>query len=140
MSFHGCKIVLTHGGRLLALRRDDIAGIRWPGHWDLPGGGREGDETPEACALRELAEETGLVLAPGRLAGQARASVLRPGGVAWLFCGALTGAEAAAVRLGDEGDALVWMTPAAFVAQDKVIPQFRDMVAELLAAGVFEAG
>ena len=52
--FHGAKLVLTCGDGLLLLLRDDIPTIQWPGHWDLPGGGREGDETPEACALREL--------------------------------------------------------------------------------------
>jgi len=32
------------------------------GQWALPGGGLEGDESPEAAALRELSEEVGLVL------------------------------------------------------------------------------
>jgi 8-oxo-dGTP pyrophosphatase MutT (NUDIX family) len=31
--------------------------------WITPGGGREGDESPERAALREVAEETGLHLA-----------------------------------------------------------------------------
>ena len=34
--------------------------------WMLPGGGFEGDETPEACCIREAAEETGLTVAPER--------------------------------------------------------------------------
>ena len=34
--------------------------------WMLPGGGRERDETPEECCLREVLEETGLSV---RLAG-----------------------------------------------------------------------
>ena len=32
--------------------------------WFIPGGGREGDETNEACCVRELAEETGFVVNP----------------------------------------------------------------------------
>ena len=32
--------------------------------WFIPGGGREGEETNEACCVRELAEETGFVVNP----------------------------------------------------------------------------
>ena len=31
--------------------------------WDLPGGGVEADETPQACIVREMREEIGLQLA-----------------------------------------------------------------------------
>jgi ADP-ribose pyrophosphatase YjhB (NUDIX family) len=37
--------------------------------WHCPGGGMEIGETPAGAALRELAEETGLVAGPGRLIG-----------------------------------------------------------------------
>ena len=36
-------------------------------YWELPGGMREGDETPRGCAERELREETGIVTAGLRL-------------------------------------------------------------------------
>lgn len=32
----------------------------YAGHWGFPKGHKEGDETPEAAAIRELKEETGL--------------------------------------------------------------------------------
>ena len=35
-------------------------GIPWPAFWDLPGGGREGTESPVECVLRETHEEFGL--------------------------------------------------------------------------------
>ncbi|MDQ7990321.1 MAG: dihydroneopterin triphosphate diphosphatase [Candidatus Dactylopiibacterium sp.] len=38
-----------------------------PGFWQSVTGSLEGDETPAATALRELAEETGLVAAPAAL-------------------------------------------------------------------------
>ncbi len=39
------------------------------GLWDLPGGFCNPDETPEACAVRELAEETGCVIRVDRFLG-----------------------------------------------------------------------
>lgn len=43
---------------LLTKRRDDLASH--PGQVSLPGGSREGEETPLECALRETEEETGV--------------------------------------------------------------------------------
>ncbi|WP_296256262.1 MULTISPECIES: NUDIX hydrolase [unclassified Pseudomonas] len=62
--FSGAKIAVICEGLLLTYLRDDLPSIPWPGRWDLPGGGREGDETPEQCALRETHEEFGLTLKP----------------------------------------------------------------------------
>ncbi|MGI2328478.1 NUDIX domain-containing protein [Planococcus sp. YIM B11945] len=36
---------------------------KWRSQWELPAGKREGTETPKECAIRELYEETGQVLA-----------------------------------------------------------------------------
>ena len=48
--------------------------------WDCPGGRREPGESPAECAARELAEETGLVVAPGELTpcGYERIAVADP--------------------------------------------------------------
>ena len=53
-------------GRVLMQERDEHAPV-WPDMWCFPGGGLEGDEEPVAGAVRELAEETGVVLAPEEL-------------------------------------------------------------------------
>lgn len=39
-----------------------------PRYWKLPGGRSEGAETPEACAVREIFEETGLKIDADSLA------------------------------------------------------------------------
>ena len=46
---------------VLALRR--AAGTRCPGSWEIVHGGIEAGEEPEAAAIRELREETGLAAA-----------------------------------------------------------------------------
>ncbi|WEH30822.1 NUDIX domain-containing protein [Streptomyces sp. AM 3-1-1] len=61
------RVLLTDpGGRLLLLCARDprTPGAAW---WFTVGGGIEAGESPEEAALREVAEETGLVLRSGRL-------------------------------------------------------------------------
>jgi 8-oxo-dGTP pyrophosphatase MutT (NUDIX family) len=59
--------VLDAFGRLLMQERDDDA-LHDPGRWGYPGGDLEAGEDFVTAAVRELEEETGLVVAPARLA------------------------------------------------------------------------
>lgn len=131
--FNGAKMILLCGDAMLVMRRDDIPTINWPGHWDLPGGAREGTESPEDCALRETWEETGLRLSPDRiLKAEARELPHRPGRTGWYFVATITEAEAASARLGDEGAELRLMPVAEFVAHPRAVPHFRQIVQELI--------
>jgi 8-oxo-dGTP pyrophosphatase MutT (NUDIX family) len=58
-----------HAAALLLTRRPAHMN-RHAGQWALPGGRIDGDETPEAAALRELHEEVGLELGPGAVLGR----------------------------------------------------------------------
>jgi 8-oxo-dGTP pyrophosphatase MutT (NUDIX family) len=58
-----CLTLVDPRGWLLMQERDEQAPA-WPDRWCFPGGGIEGAETPLEGALRELAEETGIVLPP----------------------------------------------------------------------------
>ncbi len=53
------NVCVDDASRLLMCRLSNIT--ERPGSWTLPGGGIDFGEHPEAGALRELAEETGLV-------------------------------------------------------------------------------
>jgi 8-oxo-dGTP diphosphatase len=55
-------IIANRRGELLLHLRDDIAGIAWPGHWSLLGGGCDPREAPAAAIVRELDEEAGLAV------------------------------------------------------------------------------
>ena len=47
MDFHGVKVAVLVGDKLLMHLRDDKPGLFNANMWDFPGGGREGNETPE---------------------------------------------------------------------------------------------
>lgn len=55
-------IITNNYGKVLFLLRDNDPNISFPNCWTLPGGVAEFDELPEQAALRELREETGLIL------------------------------------------------------------------------------
>jgi 8-oxo-dGTP diphosphatase len=66
-------VVKDGQGRLLLIKRGHEPGA---GLWSLPGGRIEPGETDAEALVREMLEETGLKVAPGRLLG----SVKRQGG------------------------------------------------------------
>lgn len=133
--FVGAKLVLLIGDRLATLLRSSRPDILYPGHWDLPGGGREPGETPEACVLRELHEELGLVLAPEALTWKrVYPSPDFPGRASVFFAARLPAEAEAQVRFGDEGQRWALMAPATFVAHPGAVPHFRDRARDGLAA------
>lgn len=131
--FVGCKAALFCGDALLTYLRDDKPGLPWAAKWDLPGGGREGGETPEACLLRELHEEFGLILAADRLLWRRRwPSMLDARRSSYFFAGRLSVAEIAAIRFGEEGQYWQMMRVADYLAHPHGIPELQRRVAVAL--------
>ena len=62
MGFHGVKVAIIYEGELVLHLRDNKPELFNANMWDFPGGGREGTETPEECAMREVKEELGIEL------------------------------------------------------------------------------
>jgi 8-oxo-dGTP diphosphatase len=62
-------VVHDERGRLLVIRRGRAPNR---GLWSVPGGRVEPGETEQAAVVREVAEETGLVVAAGPLLGRVR--------------------------------------------------------------------
>ncbi len=131
LDFQGAKLALFIGDRLAVIRRDDRPGLAWAGWLDLPGGGREPDEAPETCVIRETQEELGLHLTPDKLVW--RRHYATPAS-AWFFAAHLPEDRAAAVVFGDEGQGWYLMPPQAFITSEAAIPHFRDRVRDYLAA------
>ncbi|MDA7430499.1 NUDIX hydrolase [Primorskyibacter aestuariivivens] len=127
----GAKLALFLGGALLVIRRDDDPDIPWPGHLDLPGGGREAGETAEVCVLRETREEVGLRLGVDALVY--RRDYTRPHGTVAFFAAHLPIDAAGQVVFGDEGQGWMLMAAGDFVACDDAVPHFREQVAAYLS-------
>ena len=109
-------------GRLLLIKRGHEPG---KGLWSIPGGRVEAGESDADAVVREVREETGLVVTTGALIG----SVRRPAGAAGSefdirdYAAAVTGGE---LVPGDDADSAVWAGPA-------------ELAALPLAAGLLEA-
>lgn len=125
--FQGAKLAILSGERIVTILRDDAAHIPWPGHWDLPGGGREGQETPEACVLRELHEELGLRLSAADLIWRME-SLTPEGHRIWFFVAEIPFLETESVRFGDEGQDWRLADLSWFLTDPLVIPRHRERV------------
>lgn len=124
--FGGSKIALVCADAVVAYLRDDREGLAFRGLWDLPGGGREGDETPVQCALREVEEEFGLRLGEDRVLALQRYPGTAAGAPDTWFCVArITPEEVAAIRFGEEGQSWLLMPARDFIARPDAVPDLR---------------
>src|SRR5580692_7537148 len=99
-------IIFDEAGRLLLIKRGHDPGA---GLWSVPGGRIEPGETDQQAVVREVAEETGLVVTCGPLIGTAR----RPGLAGAVldirdYAAVVTGGTLAA---GDDAADARWVTP-----------------------------
>ena len=62
----GVGVIVTKGDRVLLIKRK---GAHGQGTWSTPGGHLEYGESPEECAARETAEETGVDITGVRALG-----------------------------------------------------------------------
>jgi 8-oxo-dGTP diphosphatase len=134
-TFSGAKISLICQGTLLVYQRDDKPTIPWPGLWDLPGGGREGGETPLECAMRETREEFGLTLNPAWVVwsrvypGQGQTGL-----DTWFFVAEVPPGTFAEITFGDEGQRWEITTVDAFLTNPDAIGHLQHRLREFLSS------
>lgn len=131
----GTKGLVVYEGRILLLRESDSYGDgTQAGLWDFPGGRIEPEETLHEGLLREIREETGLVVEKGPILGAFDGFPRIQGEpchvVRTYF---LCTAQAGAVVLSADHDAYVWVTP-----EESRTHRLMDDLAEIIA--VFEEG
>jgi ADP-ribose pyrophosphatase YjhB (NUDIX family) len=98
-------LAYDQSGRLLLVRRANEPGR---GLWSLPGGRVEPGENDAAALVREMAEETGLVVQPGDLVGRVRRGLYE---IADYRCRVVGGS----LRAGDDALDARWCDAAALV-------------------------
>jgi 8-oxo-dGTP diphosphatase len=125
--FAGAKLALYLGDRLAVILRDAKPGLIFADHWDLPGGGREGGETPLACALRECREELGLSVPLEAVCWGRKFS--EGDEVKWFFVAQMPEEAKADVIFGDEGQKWQMMEENSFLSHSKAVPAFQDRLA-----------
>ena len=133
MEFSGCKIALLCDDKLLTILRDDISTIPWPNLWELPGGGREAEETPFECVQREVFEELGLKLEEADILWvKEYQGMLNPDKISIFMVGTITQEDFASIAFGDEGQTYQMMDVSQFLSDEKVVPQLKDRLSDYL--------
>lgn len=125
--FGGAKLALYLGDKLAVILRDAKPGLIFADHWDLPGGGRENEETPLECALRECHEELGLIVPQDTILWGRK--FLEGTGVKWFFVAQMPQSTAGDIVFGDEGQEWKLMDETTFMEHPKAVPAFQDRVA-----------
>lgn len=127
--FIGSKIALFCGGKLLTILRDDKPTIPWPNMWELPGGGREGDESPFECVAREVHEELGIALTEDCLLwSKVYPSMLFEGRQSVFMVGQLSQEQFDNITFGDEGQGYQLMPIEEFLNSKQAVPQLQKRV------------
>jgi len=120
-------VVRDADGRILIVREADP---RVRGKVNLPGGHMDPGESAEACALRELREETGVTAERAGVVG----AYTHAGGVFFVFLGC---ADTTATTPGDDIQACQWLRPdeiAALPDEQILRPKkFRRIMSDVLA-------
>lgn len=132
--FDGAKAAVFIGEQLLIYRRDNRPDIAWPDHWDFPGGGREGTETPEETLFREVHEEFGLTVgAQNVIWARNYEAAHRPDAKVWFFVLALPASAEARIVFGDEGQHWTLISLEQFRGLDDVVPSLRNRLKDWTA-------
>ena len=114
-------------GRLLLIKRGHAPGA---GLWSLPGGRIEPGETDAEALVREMREETGLVIEAGQLIGTVRRPA-QDGGLLDIrdYAATVTGGT---LRAGDDAADARWVA----VSELEILPITEGLVEALTSWGV----
>ena len=131
--FQGCKIALFCGDKVLTILRDDKDDIPCPNMWELPGGGREGDESPFECVAREVYEELGIYLNEDCLLwSKVYPSMLFEGRQSIFMVGQISQDQFDNITFGDEGQTYKLMSIEEFLNSKQAVPQLQARLRDYL--------
>ncbi len=130
--FNGAKGLVFIGEKILTYRRDNKTN-NFPLHIDLPGGGRDGDESPFDTFRREVKEEFGINIEREDIQFScAIPSVTEPGKKSYFVVAKPLSVNATDVVFGDEGIEWFLMTPEEFISRPDGIERQQKSVEKYL--------
>ena len=133
MEFNGTKIALMIGNKTVVLLRDNQDGFEDANKWDLPGGGREGSESPEECGIREIKEELLIDIDPKTITWKKEYdSLYQPGTKVWFMVAELGDNLVKNIRLGDENQKYEIMKISEFLENPNALEYCKSRLKEYL--------
>ena len=133
-TFTGCKLAYIFNEDLLVYMRDDREDIPFPNLWDFPGGGREGEETPEECVLRELEEEFAISFPASRLIYKQKVHNHTDDGISFFFVAHGMQSEIDTILFGDEGQYWTFMSIDEYMSHPKSIAALKSRLSGYLGS------
>ena len=126
MNFHGVKIAIIVNNKLLVFLRDNKPSLFNANMWDLPGGGRENEESPLDCIVREVYEEFELELTRNDITWQKAFPAQKdPNQIAYFMVAEIESTRTQDLKL-HEGQKWTFMTIEEFLGRDDVIPALKE--------------
>ena len=134
LDFTGVKVALLVEKSILVVLRDNKPDIPWPNMWELPGGGREGIETPLECLQREVWEELGLTLKEESIIwSRIYPSILDKDRLAVFVVAQISQKQYQEICFGDEGQEFKLMPIEDFIKAEGIIPQLQERFKDYLS-------
>lgn len=131
--FTGVKAALLDGDRLLVYQRDNKPGLRFAGLWDFFGGGREGNETPYECLVRELNEELKITVAQDQVIfNEIFPAMHDPSQDAYFMVVFLAEKNILEMKFGSEGQACKFVSIDEFLQSGDFVPDLRPRLQSYL--------
>ena len=113
--------------------RDNKPGLRFANMWDFPGGGREGEETPVECAIREIQEEFGITLAREHFIWEKEYPAMHdPKQRAYFMVATIDDKEVKNIKFGEEGQRWEFMDIKTFFDNNEVVPHLKGRLQDYL--------
>lgn len=132
VDFNGAKGMVLFGDKMLIYRRDEKTSDL-PLCLDLPGGGREGDESPFATFQREVKEEFNIGISQEEIIFSCTIpSAMTPEKKSFFLVAQAKNAKPEEIVLGTEGVEWFLITPAEFVVRPDGIGRQQERVRKYL--------
>jgi len=133
IDFNGAKGLVFLGDKILTYRRDNKTSNS-PLCIDLPGGGREGDESPFDSFKREIREEFGIDIEKDEIEFSCTIpSVIEPNKKSYFIVAKTLRFKPEDIVFGNEGTEWILMTPEEFIKRSDGIDRQQKRVEKYLA-------